>query len=73
MRTHALLAVGCSFLMSISIWAIRITDPNLDYDISVLRRQQYLALASLALGSSSKINSLSEVYLLQQDYGSARR
>lgn len=34
MRTHALLAIGCSFLMTISIWAIRIPDPSLDYDIS---------------------------------------
>ena len=38
MRTHALLAMGCAFLMTISIWAIRIADGSdgaeLNYDIS---------------------------------------
>ena len=29
-RTHALLALGCSLLMSISIWAIRVADGSLD-------------------------------------------
>ena len=33
-RTHALLGISCTFLMIISIWAIRIPDPNLNYDIS---------------------------------------
>ena len=34
MRTHALLAIGCSFLMVISLWAIRIPNPELTYDMS---------------------------------------
>ena len=39
MRTHALLAVGCSFLMVIALWAIPMIDftslgPDLKYDIS---------------------------------------
>ena len=29
-RTHALLAIGCSLLMTISIWAIRVADGSLD-------------------------------------------
>ena len=33
-RTHALLAVGCSFFMTISMWAIRIPNNDLKFDIS---------------------------------------
>ena len=33
-RTHALLAVGCSFFMTISMWAIRIPDPDVKLDIT---------------------------------------
>ena len=29
-KTHVLLAVGCSFLMTISIWAIRLADGSLE-------------------------------------------
>ena len=30
-RTHALLAIGCSLLMTISVYAIRIVDANLSF------------------------------------------
>ena len=32
MRTHALLAIGCSLLMSISVFGIRMSVPGIDYD-----------------------------------------
>ena len=33
-RTHALLAVGCTFLMTISLWAIRASELDGNYDVS---------------------------------------
>ena len=34
MRTHALLAIGSAFMMIISLWIIRLANPNLTYDAS---------------------------------------
>ena len=50
MRTHALLAIGCSFLMTISIWAIRIPDPTLDYDISRIAAGAVTGIGFLGAG-----------------------
>ena len=49
-RTHALLAVGCSLLMTISIWAIRIPDPTLDYDISRIGAAAVTGIGFLGAG-----------------------
>lgn len=50
MRTHALLSIGCSFLMTISIWAIRIPDPSLDYDISRIATGAITGIGFLGAG-----------------------
>jgi len=50
MRTHALLSIGCSFLMIISIWAIRIPDPDLSYDISRIAAGAITGIGFLGAG-----------------------
>ena len=50
MRTHALLSIGCTMLMVISIWAIRIPDPNLDYDISRIAASAVTGIGFLGAG-----------------------
>ena len=50
MRTHALLSIGCSFLMIISIWAIRIASPNTTYDISRLATGAVTGIGFLGAG-----------------------
>ena len=50
MRTHALLAIGCSFLMIISLWAIRISNPNLTYDISRIAAGSITGIGFLGAG-----------------------
>ena len=50
MRTHALLAIGCSFLMIISLWAIRMPNPNLTYDISRIAAGAITGIGFLGAG-----------------------
>lgn len=50
MRTHALLAVGCSFLMTISLWAIRMPNPDLDYDIARIAAAAVTGIGFLGAG-----------------------
>ena len=53
-RTHALLAIGCSFLMAISIWAIRLAVPvdstHYDYDVSRIAAGAVTGIGFLGAG-----------------------
>lgn len=49
-RTHALLTIGCSFLMTISIWAIKKPDPNYNYDISRIAAGSVTGIGFLGTG-----------------------
>ena len=49
MRTHALLSVGASFLMTISIWAIRLTGA-VDYDVSRIAAGAVTGIGFLGAG-----------------------
>lgn len=50
MRTHALLSVGCSFLMIISLWAIRVENESLSYDISRIAAGSISGIGFLGAG-----------------------
>ena len=50
MRTHALLSIGCSMLMIISIWAIGAAVTNPDYDISRIAAGAVTGIGFLGAG-----------------------
>ena len=54
MRTHALLSVGCSFLMTISIWAINKPNPEVNYDISRIAAGAVAGIGFLGAGVITK-------------------
>ena len=49
-RTHALLSIGCSFLMVISMWAIKIPNPGVSYDLSRIAAASVTGIGFLGAG-----------------------
>ena len=49
-RTHALLAIGCAFLMIISLWTIRFVAPAATYDISRIPAATITGIGFLGAG-----------------------
>ncbi len=49
-RTHALLAISCSFLMTISIWAIDLAGTNGSYDVSRIAAGSVAGIGFLGTG-----------------------
>ena len=50
MKTHSLLAIGCSFIMTISIWAIRLPTEHFTYDISRIAAGAVTGIGFLGAG-----------------------
>ena len=50
MRTHALLAIGCSFMMIISLWIINLANPTLSFDASRIASGAITGIGFLGAG-----------------------